>query len=98
MLLQERGKYEGLLPCAGITLIRFNGFDLSLRPLAETPRGILAAPAFAANSGTKINSFTIAVTFLCPPSYYSKPYYEEIISADEFPYGWSVSGSPGSYF
>ena len=41
MLQQERGKYEGLLPCAGITLIRFNGFDLSLPLLAgNTPRNL----------------------------------------------------------
>lgn len=35
MLFGERGNYD-LLPCAGITLIRFYGYDLS--PPRRTPR------------------------------------------------------------
>ena len=39
-MLLEKGHIANLLPCAGITLIRFNGYDLRLKsawPISNTP-------------------------------------------------------------
>jgi hypothetical protein len=40
MLQQEERENESLLPCAGITLIRFYGFYLSSKLILGTPRNL----------------------------------------------------------
>jgi hypothetical protein len=50
---QERGEIDSDLPCAGITLIRFYGFDLSLGLCLSTP-----------GTDTKINQFCCFWVFL----------------------------------
>jgi hypothetical protein len=48
------GERLNVLPCAGITLIRFNGFDLSPGQMAGTPRETLKTEGYR-TSGTKLS-------------------------------------------
>jgi hypothetical protein len=48
------GERLNVLPCAGITLIRFYGFDLSPGHLAGTPRETLKTEGYR-NGGTKLS-------------------------------------------
>ena len=60
MLRNEKRKtYESLLPCAGITLIRFNGFNLShYLKKVTAPRGICVKTGISPiHNFVKIKSF-----------------------------------------
>ena len=42
----KRKAFVFILPCAGITLIRFYGYNLRFRPIPETPRETLKIRPF----------------------------------------------------
>ena len=75
-MLLEKGHNTDLLPCAGITLIRFYGYDL--RSVKEglpdqTPRETLKLKAFNLKSWRKCKFFRLSVTFKFRLAYYFKP-------------------------
>jgi|688.fasta_scaffold151672_3 hypothetical protein len=50
----QKRKFDYILPFAGITLARFYGFDLSRRPLSETPRETCSYQAVGLYSRCKV--------------------------------------------
>jgi hypothetical protein len=59
---QERRSGSADLPCAGITLIRFYGFDLSLRCLRKHPGNLFEMAGFSGRQ-VKNTIFPVFVTF-----------------------------------
>jgi hypothetical protein len=50
----QKRNVSDILPFAGITLTRFNGFDLSNRPKSETPRETCSYQTVGLNSRCKV--------------------------------------------
>jgi hypothetical protein len=75
---QERRSGGADLPCAGITLIRFYGFDLSPRPTAEAPRESVSIGPVSA-TGTQKYNFSDFCNFSFATSYHWKrKWYESM--------------------
>ena len=80
MQKQEKESLDNL-PCAGITLIRFYGFDLSPGK-AGTPRGICASAFYEGGTKLRGNFFKTPVTFYNYSSSHSKLAHEKHVFTD----------------